>query len=144
MSTPNRLEFRYYDKATTAWVEFQVDINPIEWDSKNSMLLNQTETIDGAPMYQVSHFDGRERTFTWKRLPNKEPYVTMINNFLDMRYVASGVEMRRNDLGLEDSTVWEPIRISDVQIEIGRGPQSATNALIVDLFSVRYSLRKMV
>lgn len=144
MTIPTRLEFRYYDKSLASWTDFTCGINPIEFNAQNSMLMNSNETVDGAPLYQTAYFDGRERSFTWKRLPNKVPYTTMINNFLEMRYVASGVEMKRHDLGLEDSEIWEPIRIVDVDIEIGRGLASATNALMIDSLTVKYVLRKMV
>jgi hypothetical protein len=110
-------------------------INPVDYTSHNSEQYTLQPTIDGAPMRFTPFFDDRKRVMRWRKIPNKEPYITMIAN-LRSAIGISGVQINHRDLDINgDQNYWKGIRVEDVNYRYnsGGGPPSATSNLSWDL-----------
>jgi hypothetical protein len=140
VSSPNRIQFKYLDLVLSEWVSFTCAINPIEFDAQTTTNKSVYKTM-GEPLHTSPAFDSRVRSMSWRNLPNKEPYTTMLQNLSNMQYVASGVLMMRRDLDITASSVWEPIRVLSVGYTLAKGPASATNYLSFSEVNLQYTLR---
>lgn len=127
-----RIEFN--DGATT----YEIPINPIEVDLQDSDVVRNHETIDGNTIQQRPVFDSRIRTLTWRGLPQKEPYITMVNTLKGYKGIGT-ISMTLNRINF-DSTTSQSIKIINVTTTIrsGSGPASSTYRMSWDEIKVEY------
>jgi hypothetical protein len=89
-------------------------INPIEFQDLDNQNLNIDSTIDGYSFEFRPIFDGRPRIMHWDKLPNKEPYITMVSTLKSL--IGYACHLRLNYLsGSSSDTTVQNIRVVDVQ-----------------------------
>jgi hypothetical protein len=119
----------------TGWYTFP--INPIEFDNPDGLDVSINQTIDGYSYEIVPAFDGRVRTMTWNRLPNKEPMITMINNLKALQSTSTYLKLR--DLtGELNQTTEQSIRVIDVTTSFGIGGPSDNCYMKYETVKLRY------
>lgn len=104
-------------------------INPSEFDAKTGIDYELRETVDGRSVRLVPFFDDRPRVMSWKGIPNRSPYDTLIPT-LRSAIAISGVRMKLNDLNLvsEDYDIWKEVVIQDVDYRFLHGGSASEKA----------------
>ena len=91
---------------------YTLPINPIEADLQDSDEINNVETLDGPTIQQRSQFDSRIRKFTWKNLPQKDPYLAMVNQLKSYKGIGT-IYMKLNRLDFDTT---QSLRIKIINI----------------------------
>lgn len=133
---PNRVQFNIDGKLLT------LPVNPIEYSNRGNEEHGLINTIGSNSARLTPNFDSRPRTMTWRKLPNTQTYLNMVND-LKRAIALSGVRMNLQDLRLGgNDDRWERIRVQDVRVRLdpGQGPESAINNLNYDVDLVFYYL----
>lgn len=89
-------------------------INPIEFENQDSDDIATQVTIDGQTVSFKIPFDGRARTMTWKNLPNKSPYSTLITQLKTYKGLDCVIKLRDLSGDTTDETE-QNVRVLNVE-----------------------------
>jgi len=104
---------------------YSVPINPLEANLQDSDEVTNVESVDGASTQQRAFFDLRPRTFTWRNLPQKEPYITMVNTLKS--YAGIGdmyIKLNTINFGSTDAIKIKVVNVA-TSVRPGAGPSSS-------------------
>jgi len=104
---------------------YTVPINPLEFDNQDSDQVSVMETLDGGTVEQYPNFDARVRTFTWRNLPQKEPYLAMVTELKSYKGIGP-ILLKLNTIDFGSATEIT-IKVVNVSTTIKAGAGSAAS-----------------
>jgi len=99
---------------------YEVPINPIEMSEPGLSRANTIGKIGGPATYMYGVYESDVRTLTWKMLPARSEFQTMIDTIKDYRRAYKMI--RIGTAGIDHKEDWFPIYVIDVEVEYPNAP----------------------
>jgi len=96
-------------------------INPVEFLTNDNDVFFNIDTLDGMSIQQKPFFDNRPKVFTWKNLPQKDPYKAMVDKLKTFKGSVRNMKLNRLDF---DSNTVLVVKILDVSTTLMSGSAS--------------------